>query len=66
MIILSILEKERSSSLLILGSKSVPSLSSLICNLKNEVCGGNNASINLAANVTTTFAPTPCQGVGSR
>ena len=63
MTILSILEKDKSSSLLIAGSKTVPSLSSLTCSLKNVVCGGSNASINLAANVTTALAPTLCHGV---
>ena len=60
--ILSILEKDKSNSLLISGGISSPILSSLICSLKNEVCGGSNANISFAANVTTAFAPTLCQG----
>ena len=58
----SILEKLRSSSLRTVGSNSVPSFSSLICSLKNEVCGGSNANISFEANVVTDLAPTDCHG----
>ena len=57
-----LVEKDKSNSLLIVGSMSSPNLSSLTCSLKKLVCGGSNANINLAANVTTALAPTDCHG----
>ena len=61
-IILSILEKDRSNSPFTSGVNSSPSLSSRSCSLKKLVWGGSIASISFAARVTTHLLPMLCHG----